>query len=165
MSYTNLRPKPGTFCDFWTGSECKTWMRPCSCLEIGQIWLWIHILNFGPICDLYWSVVFATWKVLCLVRKWTLFLFQLPYAWFNLNHIFLTKNLSKAKNSKNYRYEWSKNLHCKGVPKWSIAIAGLFISLGFLVQPWVNFHTHTKRPFVVLSMCESYGILLEMKHL
>lgn len=153
------------FSDFWTGSECKPWTHPCPCLEISQIWLWIHTLNFGPICDLYWSVVFATWKVVCLVRKWTLFLFQLPYAWFNLNHISLTKNLSKAKNFKNYRYEWSKNLHCKGVPKWSIAIAGLFVSLGFLVQPWVNFHTHTKRSFVVLGMCESYGILLEKKRL
>lgn len=156
------------FSDCWTGTEHTLWMSlslsPWKRVE-GQVWLWIQILNFWPICDLYWSVVLVTWKVLCLMRKWTLFLFQLPYPWFNLNHISFTKNLSKAKNFKNHCYERSKNLHCKEVPRWSIAIADLFVSLDFLVQQWVNFHTHTKRSFVFPNMCESYGILLEKKHI
>lgn len=151
---------------FWMGSECKLQMCPYSCLDIrveGRIQLWIQILNFRLWCIL--SVMLITWKVLCLIRKWTLFPFQLPYPWFNLSNISLTKNLSKGKNFKNDRYEWSKNLHCREVPKSSTAIAHLFVSLGVLVQRWVNFHTHTQRSFVVLSMCESYGILSEKKWL
>lgn len=148
------------FSDFWTGSERKMWMclSPFPWNRVGgQIWLWILILNFRPVCCA------CNVKSILFNKKVELLLFQLLYPWFNLNHISLTKNLSKAKNFKNHCYGRSKNLHCKEVPKWSIPIADLFVSLDFLVQQWVNFHTHTKRSFVFPSMCESYGILLEKK--
>lgn len=56
-------------------------------------------------------------------------------------------------------------LHCEEVPESSTAIADWFASLGFSGQQRVNFHTHTKPPFVVPSMCESYGILSERKRI
>lgn len=131
----------------------------CACISSfpldrveGQICLWTQILNFRPICDLYWPVMLRTWKVLCLMRKWTLFLFH-------LDHTSLTKNLSKAKNFKNHCYEWSENLLSKEVPKRSVLIADLFVSFNFLLQQWGSFHTHTKRSFVFPSMCEFCGIL------
>lgn len=114
------------------------------------------ILNFRPVYDLCCSVMLRTWKVLCLRRKWSLFLFQLPNPCFHLDHVSPTKNLSKAKNFKNRCYERSES---KEVPKRSVLIAHLFVSFNLLLQQRVNFHTHTKRSFVFPSTCEFCGIL------